>query len=80
MLLAFVLFICCSFGVVLCGGYIQDSQGDQPMADWTFLLKIKIYLSIYLCNSACSKSRDHTLPFRTCYGEVYGNIAREENG
>ena len=35
-----LLFICCSFGVVLCGGYIQDSQGDQPMADGTFLLKI----------------------------------------
>ena len=27
-----------------------------------------------------SKSRDHTLPLRTCYGEVYGNIASEENG
>ena len=25
---------------------VQDSQGDQPMADETFLLKIKIYLSI----------------------------------
>ena len=23
---------------------------------------------------------DHTLPLRTCYGEVYGNIASEENG
>ena len=31
-------------------------------------------------NIACSKSRDHTLPLRTCYGEVYGNIARRENG
>ena len=34
--------------------------------------------------TACSKSRDHTLPLHTCYGEVrgevYGNIAREENG
>ena len=30
--------------------------------------------------TACSKSRDHTLLLRTCYGEVYGNIAREENG
>ena len=28
----------------------------------------------------CSKSRDHTLPLRMCYGEVYGNIAHEENG
>ena len=47
MLLAFAY--CCSFGVVLCGGYIQDSQGDQPMADGTYLLKIKIYLSyLYL--------------------------------
>ena len=26
------------------------------------------------------KSLNHTLPLRTCYGEVYGNIAREENG
>ena len=26
------------------------------------------------------KSLDHTLLLRTCYGEVYGNIAREENG
>jgi len=26
------------------------------------------------------KSLDHTLPLGTCYGEVYGNIAREENG
>ena len=43
-----LLIVCCSFGVVLCGGYIQDSQGDQPMADGTYLLKIKIYLSIYL--------------------------------
>ena len=24
------------------------------------------------------KSLDHTLPLRTCYGEIYGNIAREE--
>ena len=24
--------------------------------------------------TACSKSRDHTLRLRTCYGEVYGNI------
>ena len=24
------------------------------------------------------KSLDHTLPLRTYYGEVYGNIAREE--
>ena len=29
---------------------------------------------------ARSNSHDHTLPLRTCYGEVYGNIAREENG
>ena len=29
---------------------IQDSQGDQPMADGTFLVKIKIHLSIYLSN------------------------------
>ena len=32
---------------------IQDSQGDQPMADGTFLLKINyqsIYLSIIPCN------------------------------
>ena len=28
-------------------------------------------------NTACSKSRDHTFPLRTCYGEVYRNIARE---
>ena len=26
------------------------------------------------------KSRDHTLPLRTCNGEVYGNITREESG
>ena len=26
------------------------------------------------------KSLDHTLPLRTCYGEIYENIAREENG
>jgi len=31
-------------------------------------------------NTACSKSRDHTLPLRMCYGEVYGNIVHEENG
>jgi len=31
-------------------------------------------------NTAYSKSRDHTLPLHTCYREVYGNIAREENG
>ena len=31
-------------------------------------------------NTACSKLSDHTLPLRTCYGEVHGNIAREENG
>ena len=31
-------------------------------------------------NTTCSKSRDHTLLLRTCYGEVYGNIACEENG
>ena len=24
------------------------------------------------------KSLGHTLPLRTCYGEIYGNIAREE--
>ena len=29
---------------------MQDSQADQPMANETFLLKIKIYLSIYLSN------------------------------
>ena len=26
------------------------------------------------------KSLDHTLPLRTCYGEIYENIACEENG
>ena len=26
------------------------------------------------------KSLGHTLPLRMCYGEVYGDIAREENG
>ena len=26
------------------------------------------------------KSLDHTLLLRTCYGEIYGNIAREEKG
>ena len=26
------------------------------------------------------KSLDHTLPLRTCYREIYGNIACEENG
>jgi len=26
------------------------------------------------------KSLDHTLPLRTCYGEVYGHMACEENG
>ena len=26
------------------------------------------------------KSLNHTLPLHMCYGEVYGNIAREENG
>ena len=31
-------------------------------------------------NTACSKLRDHTLSLRTCYGEVYGNIAGKENG
>ena len=25
-------------------------------------------------------SLDHTLPLRRCYGEIYGNIAGEENG
>ena len=30
--------------------------------------------------TACSNSHDHTLPLCTCYREVYGNIAREENG
>ena len=44
LLIVYLLFL----GVVLCGSYIQDSQGDQPMADGTFLLKIKIYLSISL--------------------------------
>ena len=28
----------------------------------------------------CAPSHVITLPLRTCYGEVYGNIAREENG
>ena len=26
------------------------------------------------------KSLDHTLPLHTCYEEIYGSIAREENG
>ena len=29
-------------------------------------------------NTVCSKLRDHTLPLRTCYREVHGNIAREK--
>ena len=35
-------------GVCTVWWVIQDSQGDQPMADGTFLSKIKIYVSIYL--------------------------------
>ena len=48
MLLAFVycLFVVPLMLYSVVG--IQDSQGDQPMADGTFLFKIKIYLSI-LC-------------------------------
>ena len=37
---------------------IQDSQGDQPMADGTFLFKIKIYLSIYLSTNQPSCIND----------------------
>ena len=33
---------------------IQDSQGDQPMADGTFLLKMKIYLSIFILTISVS--------------------------
>ena len=36
------------FVCILCN--MQDSQVDQPLADETFLSKIKIYLSIYLSN------------------------------
>ena len=28
---------------------------------------------------AQAESLDHTLPLRTYYGEIYGNITREEN-
>ena len=27
-----------------------------------------------------AQALDQTLPLRTCYGETYGNIVREENG
>ena len=42
LLLLFLVGVCTVWWV------IQDSQGDQPMADGTFLSKIKTYLSIYL--------------------------------
>ena len=43
------LFICLLLlFFMVSGGLYKDSQGDQPMADGTLLLKIKVYLSIYL--------------------------------
>ena len=43
LLILYILFI----GVVLCGG-LQDSQGDQPLADGTLLFKT--FLSLYPSN------------------------------
>ena len=55
---------------------------------WAYLSELLVKDSHKRCfkfdgktnNTVCSKSHDHTLPLRMCYGEVYGNIAREENG
>ena len=41
-------FVCILFNM-------QDSQEDQPLADETFLSKIKVYLSIYLIGEQQSK-------------------------
>ena len=45
--LFYILYLASYFSICVCLYAIQDSQGDQPLADETFLSKIKIYLSIY---------------------------------
>ena len=47
-LIVYLLIAIVLFGVHTVWWVIQDSQGDQPMADGIFLSKIKIYLSVYL--------------------------------
>ena len=56
------------------------SQTHRPIA--LHCMHYGITLWAYLSEPLVKDShkRDHTLPLRTCYGEVYGNIAREENG
>ena len=53
---------------------------------WAYLSELLVkdshkHLSLMEKPQYCMlKSLDHTLPLRTCYGEIYGNIACKENG
>ena len=71
-------------GITLCA-YLSQTHRPIALHCMHYGITLWAYLSEQTFDgkhyyTACSKSRDHTLPLRTCYGEVYGNIAREENG
>ena len=69
------------YGIIL-WAYLSQTHRPTALHCMHYGITLWAYLSEPLIkdSTACSKSRDHTLTLHTCCGEVYGNIAREENG
>ena len=67
-----------------------DFRVDIWIADWISGFQIGFLPTVYEISFVTHPSEKpqyrvlqvmcHTLPLCTCYGELYGNIAREENG
>ena len=76
-------------GITLCT-YLSQTHRPIALHCMHYGITLWAYLSEPLVKDSHKRSTENTiprapshvitLPLRTCYGEVYGNIAREENG